>query len=647
MKCSFLKAGILSLVSSSFLFGATVDFVIAETTDLHANMMNYDYYKDEVVNEYGFVKTASLIKQVRSEYPNLVLVDNGDLIQGSPLADYVVSSGLQDGQTHPIYKLMNELDYTVGNLGNHEFNFGIEFLKKSISTAKFPYINANIYDVKTGENYFTPYIIKDTKVIDSDGNERSLKVGYIGFVPPQIMLWDKANLEGRVFVEDITQTALKFVPKMKEQGADIIVAIPHSGVSSDPYRALAENSVYYLSLIKGIDAIMFGHSHGVFPSSDFKNLPNTNIEQGTINTTAAVMPGFWGSHLGVIKLTLDEVDGKWRVIDSSSKALPIFDAANKQAVVQADKDMILLIEEDHNKTLEFVGKPIGRSNIDINSYLSLIQNTPAIEIINDAQIDYVTKAIQGDPDLQDLEVISAAAPFKAGGRKNEPNGFIDVKNGELSFKNAADIYLYPNVLTYLKITGKDVKEWLECSVGVYNTIDTASSAQQELINWNGFRAYNFDIISGVNYEIDITKHPKYTGNCEPLNPNSQRVYNVTFKGKPIDENQTFIMATNNYRAYTGRFSGTGKNIIADSPDDMRIILTAYIQSETNKNGAVDVKANDNFKILPIQSENELNIIFESSNKEAAREYILQNSIYPMQYLGEDEVGFGVYKIDFK
>lgn len=642
----FSKLALLSLLSSSFLF-AKLDLVIAETSDLHSNMMNYDYYKDEFTSEYGLVKTASLIKEIRNEYKNVVLVNNGDLIQGSPLADYQVSKGLEKGEIHPVYKLMNELNYEVGGLGNHEFNFGLDFLKKAISSANFPYINANIYDAKSGKNYFQPYIIKKTKVLNEDGQEENLNIAYISFVPPQIMLWDKKNLEGKVYVEDIAQSALKFLPEIKAKGADIVIVISHSGLSSDPYKALAENSVYYLSLIKGIDAIMFGHSHGIFPSKDFTNIPNVNLEQGTINGTPAVMPGFWGSHLGLVKLTLDKVDGKWQILSSSSQALPIFDKVTKVSLVEADPKLLALIEEDHNKTLEFVGKAIGRSNVDINSYLALIQNSPAVEIINEAQIDYVSKAIQGNPELENLEVISAAAPFKAGGRKNEPNGYIDVKKGELTFKNAADIYLYPNLLTYLTLTGKDIKEWLECSAGLYNTIDANSEAEQELINWDGFRAYNFDIISNMNYDIDITKKAKYNGNCEALNPDSQRIYNLTYKGKALDENQTFIMATNNYRAYTGRFSGTGKNIIADSPDDMRIILTAYIENESKEKGAVNVKENNNFKILPIKSDKKLNLIFQSSNQADAQNYILNNAIYPIEYMGEDKIGFGIYQLDLQ
>lgn len=265
-----LKYSVLALLISGTVNAATVDLRVMETSDIHSNLIDFDYFKDKPTEQFGLVRTAGLIKAAKGEATNAVLVDNGDLIQGSPLADYMVSKGLNDGEAHPAHKLMNTMGYTVGNFGNHEFNFGLDYLKKAIAGADFPYVNANIIDEKTGKNLFTPYIIVDTPVKDRDGKEHVIKIGYIGFVPPQILIWDKANLEGKVRVNDITETAKKFVPQMKAEGADLIVAIPHSGFSQEPYKAMAENSVYYLSEVPGINAIMFGHSHGVFPAKTLR-----------------------------------------------------------------------------------------------------------------------------------------------------------------------------------------------------------------------------------------------------------------------------------------------------------------------------------------------------------------------------------------
>ena len=648
MKKNKLTLSLLTLFISGSLQAATVDLRIIETTDLHGNMMNFDYFKDQPVDTFGLVKTANLIHQTRSEVKNSVLVDNGDLIQGSPMADYALNKGLKDGDIHPVYKAMNTLNYVVGNIGNHEFNFGLDYLQKSLSGAKFPYVNANVYDAKTGKPYFQQYIIIDTPVVDREGNQQIIKIGYIGFVPPQIMQWDKLNLNGKVVVKDITETAKKLVPEMKKQGANVIIAIPHSGVSAEPYKALAENSVYYLSQVEGINAIMFGHSHGVFPSDDYKSLPNTNIKTGNINHVPAVMPGQWGSHLGVVDLVLEGDNSNWKVTSGKSEARPIYDLKNKKALVKADQQIVEILKQDHQGTREFVGKPIGKVSSDINSYLALVEDTSALQIISDAQIDYVKQFIQGDPDLDGLPILSAIAPFKVGGRKNDPSAYVDVKKGDLSFRNAADIYLYPNILSAVKITGKDVKQWLECAAGVYNQIDVNSTQPQYLINWDKFRTYNFDTIDGVSYQIDVTAPPRYDGNCKLINPTSERIKNLTYQQQPIDPNQVFLIATNNYRAYTGTFPGTGENNVKfNSPDDLRVILSAYITNTTKKAGMVNVTVDNNWRIAPIVSDKKLDIRFESSPTDEAKAYIEKHSLYPINFIEKDELGFGVYRLDLQ
>ena len=648
MKQYKITLPLLTLLISGSLQAATVDLRIIETSDLHGNMMNYDYFKDQYIDTFGLVKTANLIHQARQEVKNSVLVDNGDLIQGSPMADYAKNKGLKHGEIHPVYKALNTLNYTVGNIGNHEFNFGLDFLQKSLSGAKFPYVNANVYDAKTNKPFFKPYIIVDTPVMDTDGHKHTIKIGYIGFVPPQIMQWDKLNLEGKVVVKDITETAKHFVPEMKQQGAKVIIAIAHSGVSADPYKALAENSVYYLSQVDGINAIMFGHSHGVFPSDDFKSLPNTDIKTGNINHVPAVMPGQWGSHLGIVDLVLDGNKDHWQVTSGKSEARPIYDIKNKKALVEADQNIANVLKQDHQATREFVSKPIGKVSTDINSYLALVEDTPALQIISDAQIAYVKQFVQGDPDLDGLPILSAIAPFKAGGRKNDPSAYVDVKQGDLTFRNAADIYLYPNILSAVKITGQDVKEWLECSAGVYNQIDVQSDKPQYLINWEHFRTYNFDTIDGVDYQIDVTQPARYDGNCQLINANAERIKNLTYQQKPIDVKQPFLIATNNYRAYTGNFPGTGgKNVKFNSPDDLRVILSAYITNTTKEKGVVNVNADNNWQIAPISSQTKLDIRFESSPSNEAKAYIEHNSLYPIKFIDKDNLGFGVYQLDLQ
>ncbi|NCI16740.1 bifunctional 2',3'-cyclic-nucleotide 2'-phosphodiesterase/3'-nucleotidase [Cronobacter muytjensii] len=641
----FSATMIATLVAAS-VNAATVDLRILETTDLHSNMMDFDYYKDAPTEKFGLVRTASLINAARQEAVNSVLVDNGDLIQGSPLGDYMAAKGLKDGDVHPVYKAMNTLDYAVGNLGNHEFNYGLDYLHKALAGANFPYVNANIIDARTQKPLFTPYLIKETQVKDKDGKPHTLKIGYIGFVPPQIMTWDKANLSGKVTVSDITETARKYVPQMRAEGADLVVVVAHSGLSAEPYKALAENSVYYLSQVPGVDAILFGHAHAVFPGKDFAAIKGVDIAKGTLNGVPAVMPGMWGDHLGIVDLVLNNDDGKWKVAQSKAEARPIYDAQAKKSLAAEDQNLVKVLKADHDATREFVGQPVGKSADPMYSYLALVQDDPTVQVVNNAQKAYVEHFIQGDPDLAQLPVLSAAAPFKVGGRKNDPASFVEVEKGQLTLRNAADLYLYPNTLVVVKATGAEVKEWLECSAGQFNQIDVNSTTPQPLLNWDGFRTYNFDVIDGVNYQIDITQPAKYDGECQTVNPKAERIKHLTFNGKPIDPKATFLVATNNYRAYGGKFAGTGDSHIAfASPDENRAVLAAWIGAETKRAGEIHPAADNNWRLAPINSRQKLDIRFETSPSDKAAAFIKEKAQYPLKKVGNDDIGFAVYQLD--
>ena len=211
------------------------------------------------------------------------------------------------------------------------------------------------------------------------------------------MQWDRSNLEGKVIAKDILESANKFVPQMKKDGADVVIAIPHSGISTEPHKAMAENSVYYLSKVEDINAIMFGHSHGVFPGESYAGVKGVDLEQGTINGVPAVMPGRWGDHLGVVDLVLDDTSGSWEVVSGTAESRPIFDRSANKALVKADSKIVEAVKEEHEGTRAFVEQPIGKATDVMYSFLALVQDDPTIQIVNDAQIDYVERFIQGRP----------------------------------------------------------------------------------------------------------------------------------------------------------------------------------------------------------------------------------------------------------
>ncbi|EGT3628880.1 bifunctional 2',3'-cyclic-nucleotide 2'-phosphodiesterase/3'-nucleotidase [Morganella morganii] len=648
------------------------DLRVLETTDLHTNIMDFNYYSGKDDPTIGLARTASLIHAARSEAKNSVLVDNGDLLQGSPMGDYMAKVGLQMGDVHPAYKAMNLLDYEVGNIGNHEFNYGLDFLNKSISGADFPYINSNVYcaddkgcwkEVKKGEHLFTPYIIKQKNIIDSEGNNQTINIGYIGFVPPQILLWDKQNLTGKVTVEDIVTTAKKYVPEMKAKGADIIIAIPHSGIGSteNPGDPMAENATYALTYVDGIDAILFGHSHSIFPDAKYADLPNTDVTKGLLNGVPAVMPGRWGDNLGVVDFKLERRDDKWHVLSAKTQARPIYDGANKAPLVEADAAIHDAVAAEHQGTLAFVDEPIGVAAADMYSFLTLVQDDPTVQIVSDAQIANVKAKLP--PELKGLPVLSASAPFKAGGRHgttSDADQFVQVDKGPLTFKNAADLYLYPNTMVAVKATGAELKDWLECSANQFNQIDPTKTTPQGLINWDGHPTYNFDVLDGLTYKIDVTQPSKFDRDCAVVNANANRIVDLSYKdenGKVITGEEfaakEFIVASNNYRAFGGKFAGTGSDhVVLELPDTNREALAAYItaQSQYNENtgkyeAMVNPSADYNWDFKTITTNVTLDVRFETQDSDKAAAFIEANKQREMKKISKDELGFAVYNIN--
>nr|WP_255570625.1 bifunctional 2',3'-cyclic-nucleotide 2'-phosphodiesterase/3'-nucleotidase [Cohnella sp. CFH 77786] len=617
---------------------------LMETTDIHVEIMNYDYFKDAPTDEFGLVRTATLIRNARDEVKNSLLFDNGDLLQGNPMGDYIAKiDQLKDPDAvHPVYKAMDLLDYDAGNIGNHEFNYGLDFLQRSLKGADFPYVNANVYvddhddNPDNDKNYFTPYVILDKTFKNEAGEDVKLKVGVIGFVPPQIMQWDRSNLQGKVIAKDIVATAEKFVPEMKSKGADIVIAVPHSGMGGTVHEGNEENAAWLLSKVKDINAILFGHSHVVFPGPAFKSENGIDVAKGTINGVPAVEPGYWGNNLGVIDMTLEKKDGKWTLVDSQSQARPISEKKDGKTVplVDSDPEIVEAVKEDHEHTLDYIRGPVGKTSAPINSYFALIQDDPSIQIVTNAQKWYVEKHIQGT-ELDGIPVLSAGAPFKAGGRSG-PAYYTNIPAGTIAIKNVADLYVYPNTLKAVLLNGDQVREWLERSAGQFNQIDPNGSGEQPLVD-ESFPTYNFDVIDGVSYHIDVTQPSRYDKDGKLKNPSAHRIVDLTFEGKPVTKDMKFLVATNNYRAGGGgNFPGLdGSNIVIDSPDETRQVIIDYIMTQKTINPSAD----GNWSFAPIPGG--ANVTFETSPNAKG----FAESIASVQWKSDEASGFAKYALD--
>lgn len=531
--------------------GQTVDLRILATTDLHTNLVNYDYYQDKPVETLGLAKTAVLIEKAKKENPNVLLVDNGDTIQGTPLGTYkAIVDPVEKGEQHPMYAALQALGFEAGTLGNHEFNYGLDYLNRVIETAGLPIVNANVLDPATGKFIYQPYKIIEKTFTDTQGRLTTVKIGVTGIVPPQILNWDKANLEGKVVVRDSVEAIRDIIPEMRKAGADITLVLSHSGIGDDKYEKGEENEGYQIASLPGVDAVVTGHSHAEFPSGNgtgfYEKYPGVDGVNGKINGTPVTMAGKYGDHLGVIDLKLNYTDGKWKVTDSKGSIRKVDTKSNV-----ADQRVIDIAKESHQGTINYVRQQVGTTTAPITSYFSLVKDDPSVQIVNNAQLWYAKQELAGTPEAN-LPILSAAAPFKAGTR-GDATAYTDIPAGPIAIKNVADLYLYDNVTAILKVNGAQLKEWLEMSAGQFNTIDPNNNQPQNLVNTD-YRTYNFDVIDGVTYEFDITQPNKYDREGKLANPNASRVRNLKYQGKEIDPNQEFIVVTNNYRS-NGNFPG--------------------------------------------------------------------------------------------
>jgi 2',3'-cyclic-nucleotide 2'-phosphodiesterase/3'-nucleotidase len=637
--------------------GASATLAVLETTDLHSNVVGYDYYKLAAEPSIGLDRTARLIAQAREEFANTVLLDNGDTIQGNALADWqALVKPLRCDQTLGIYKVMNALKYDGGSIGNHEFNYGLGYLSqvtgsrfqvagldqpKRCAGPAFPQVLANVYSAKTKQPIFPPYRILEKRVSAQDAHGRpitaTVKIGIIGFTPPTIMSWDKRWLDGKVYTTGVREAALKYIPQMRRKGADIVVAISHGGLDASPYTPAMENAGWYLAQVPGVDAMLLGHAHQLFPNAastapQFK-LPGVDKAKGLVHGVPTVMANLWGKHLGVIALRLHADGRRWTI--EKDKTLVEARAAQQRdkSFVAADPAVMELIHAEHEATIAYVKTPVGSTDFRMTTYFADVGDPSALAVVNAAQTQYVKNYVAANlPQYAQLPVLSMSAPFKSG--LAGAFDFTDVPAGNLAMNNAADLYLYPNALYAVKVDGAGLKAWLETSARRFNTIDPARAEPQELVN-AAVPSYNFDTptSSEISYEIDVTQPP------------GARIRKLALRGVPVTPGQEFIVATNNYRASGGgNFPGLdGSKTVLASPDTSRDVLIAYIRAE-NKLTRAQHGATRSWRFTPVKTAGP--VVFHSAPGmlNLAREAGLENV---SQVAADDGLGkgFALYAVD--
>ncbi|MGS4946859.1 5'-nucleotidase C-terminal domain-containing protein [Meridianimarinicoccus sp. RP-17] len=522
------------------------------TTDLHGHVWPFDYQTDRTAPGRGLAGIATLVTAARQDAPASLLLDCGDILQGTAMTDWAAARNVPDA-VHPVIRAMNAMGYDAAALGNHDFNYGLDPLRRAIGKARFPFLCANLV-TELGEgptldtHFAPPWCILRRRIADDRGQDHDIAIGVIATAPPQTAIWDAAVLRGDIAARDAVEVVAAHLPALRAAGADVVIALSHGGPGAPSAEDMAEDPSFAIAALPGVDAVLTGHSHRRLPGPDYDGLQGVDARAGRLAGKPAAMAGAFGSDLAVMDLTLGPRDTGggtygWRVADSRV-TLHSAAAASPQA------DVLDLTRADHAATRAEMAKTVGHARTRLHAVLPMAVAAPAMTLLAQAQAATAARLVAGST-LDGLPILSAVAPFKAGGPAG-PDGFIDIPAGPLRLRHLVELSPFPNRLCVLAITGADLRAWLERTVSAYNTVPQGCS-DLPLLDPRA-PSYTLDELHGVRYTIDLSRPPLFdtaTGSRLGGGAGMGRIVGLTYAGRPVADSDRFAVATNSFRANGG------------------------------------------------------------------------------------------------
>lgn len=587
----------------------TGELRILHTTDLHGQLHAYDYSQDKTGANCGLAHLTGLIRRQRSEVEQCLLFDTGDFLQGNLISAPEALTRVPPhkrllGDT-PIVGLMNRIGYDGATLGNHEFGIGLGPLKGVLHEAKFPLVLSNLLRAEEEAallNELPQDLLLERPIICSDGIPRTLRIGVIGLVPAQTPLWELPNHQHVLEFSPIIAAARARSEALRQRGAAIVIVLAHTGIAAPGTAAPPDHSALEIAALEAVDVVLCGHQHRLFPAEDFDDLSGLSqsaarlkidSRRGRLAGCPATMAGSFGSHLGQIDLKLRYEQNRWHLADSTSQLLPAEDPP---------VELTPLLAPYHKAARQHACTPLARIDQPLHSHFARFTNDRSVQLMARAQIDMAQELLQGRPEAA-LPLISAATSFRTGG----PTGlgqYLSVPAGQLEQRHLDGLYPHNDLFCLSRITGRELKVWLEENGRNFMQIQPGLSDQPLLDS--SLPGYLFDHLIGLSYAYDLTvpsASPNAYATDQRLTSNTPfgpgRLRKLHRQGQEIRDDQELIVAGNSFRlGGAGGIPGLSASRFVVPPTlPMREVLIRYLTA-LNRNAALP-EPEDIWRILPI------------------------------------------------
>ncbi|MEP4197143.1 MAG: 5'-nucleotidase C-terminal domain-containing protein [Aliishimia sp.] len=503
---------------------------ILATSDLHMHLVSHDYYANSNRHDLGLQALSGTIKRLRLDAQKnggaCLLVDNGDLLQGTPLGDHLVQHPHLTSP-HPVAKVMDAMGYDVLGLGNHDLDYGLPYLAQFARSMSAPLLSSNTHLTEPTDWLHTSTILP----------AGSLKVGVLSVLPTRTSTWVHSHLFGIATFSDMEATVSETASRLRKDGADLVLALAHTGIGT--YQD--ENALSRIAASGDVDALVGGHTHVLFPDLNATEVPGADMLSGHLHGIPTIMPGFAGEVLGCIDLHLvQSTKGTWNIQSSKAHLAPA------QAAPQVPE--LAAIAPAHRATCAALDEVLGETCVPLTSYFALVQPTPMLALIASAKMQAIDLARQGT-EFASLPLLAATSPDRAGGHIGAHN-YADIPSGPLQRRQIAQMHVFPNDIWGVPVSGLELRRWLERSATIFT--HPLDLSRKGLLS-HEVPPFDFDIIFGVTYGIDPTSLPQFDANGNCLNPNTSRIEDLRYQGQLIRDQDRFFVATKSYRACGGGY----------------------------------------------------------------------------------------------